>query len=456
MQNTYRHGRSRARRAHHLLCMLTFAGDGYTPEFVANFAAIVARIGAGEAVELVDGPDDVCAPLDGPDDIHCDDPSVAPARPRCAARARRRRSAALRRAPAHARSRGDRGSCARTSRRARSARHAPVASGRNCAPASPPQATPSRGYKRLFMSIDRNAIRSAGFRASIRFPTRTLLDPYAMHAELRDLGAVVRLEKYGVWAMARHADVYAMLNDWETYCSSAGVGMGNFHTEKPWRPPSLILEADPPMHTQDARGAFARALELGAAPDARDVRGCAPPSSWTNADRARQLRCDARSAPRRFRSRSSPTPSAWSKDGRENLHVYGNAVFNADGPPKRALHPAMADAARVGPWISQQCRRDALEPGGLGADVYASVDSGEVTAAEAALLVRSLLSAGLDTTVHGIGNAMYCFINHPRSVGAAACQSGARARRFRRSAALRIAGPGVLPDDDARGRPSTA
>jgi hypothetical protein len=63
-------------RAHHLLCMLTFAGEGYTPEFVANFGAIVARIGAGEALELVDGPDDVCAPLAASDDTHCDEPSV--------------------------------------------------------------------------------------------------------------------------------------------------------------------------------------------------------------------------------------------------------------------------------------------------------------------------------------------------------------------------------------------
>ena len=63
-------------RAHHLLCILTFAGNGYSLEFTENFANIVARIGAGEAVELVDGPDDVCAPLDGSDDTHCSDTPV--------------------------------------------------------------------------------------------------------------------------------------------------------------------------------------------------------------------------------------------------------------------------------------------------------------------------------------------------------------------------------------------
>jgi hypothetical protein len=39
-------------------------------------AGIVARIGAGEPVELIDGPDDICAPLAGTGDAHCEDPSV--------------------------------------------------------------------------------------------------------------------------------------------------------------------------------------------------------------------------------------------------------------------------------------------------------------------------------------------------------------------------------------------
>jgi hypothetical protein len=63
-------------RAHHLLCILTFAGKGYSPAFVANMAAVVARIGAGEPIEVVAGPDDICAPLAGSSDTHCLEPSV--------------------------------------------------------------------------------------------------------------------------------------------------------------------------------------------------------------------------------------------------------------------------------------------------------------------------------------------------------------------------------------------
>jgi cytochrome P450 len=49
----------------------------------------------------------------------------------------------------------------------------------------------------------------------------------------------------------------------------------------------------------------------------------------------------------------------------------------------------------------------------MGALVYAAVDSGELTAEEAPLLVRSFLSAGVDTTVNGLANALYCLATHP-------------------------------------------
>src|SRR5260370_34023622 len=46
-------------------------------------------------------------------------------------------------------------------------------------------------------------------------------------------------------------------------------------------------------------------------------------------------------------------------------------------------------------------------------EIFEAVDAGEVTEAEAGMLVRSFLSAGIDTTVYGLGNALYCFARHP-------------------------------------------
>lgn len=64
-------------RPHHLLCMLTFAGNGYTPAFVKNFEEVVRHLSTGgETVEIVEGPDDVCAPLLAESESHCNSANV--------------------------------------------------------------------------------------------------------------------------------------------------------------------------------------------------------------------------------------------------------------------------------------------------------------------------------------------------------------------------------------------
>jgi len=43
---------------------------------VENFSDIVRRIAAGEEVEIVAGPDDICTTLLGTADTHCSEPSI--------------------------------------------------------------------------------------------------------------------------------------------------------------------------------------------------------------------------------------------------------------------------------------------------------------------------------------------------------------------------------------------
>ena len=58
-------------RPHHLLCLQTYAGKGYTPAFTANYDLIAARLSNGEDIEIVEGPDDICTPLLTETDPHC-------------------------------------------------------------------------------------------------------------------------------------------------------------------------------------------------------------------------------------------------------------------------------------------------------------------------------------------------------------------------------------------------
>lgn len=63
-------------RPHHFLCILTYAGKGYSPAFTANMTVIAGRIADGEPVEIVAGPDDICAPLLSEPEPHCHRESV--------------------------------------------------------------------------------------------------------------------------------------------------------------------------------------------------------------------------------------------------------------------------------------------------------------------------------------------------------------------------------------------
>lgn len=49
-------------RPHHFLCTLGFRGKGYSPDFVANFSAIVARLTDQSPIEVVESVDSICTP----------------------------------------------------------------------------------------------------------------------------------------------------------------------------------------------------------------------------------------------------------------------------------------------------------------------------------------------------------------------------------------------------------
>src|ERR1700687_5792438 len=101
------------------------------------------------------------------------------------------------------------------------------------------------------------------------------------------------------------------------------------------------------------------------------------------------------------------------QEGREHLIPYAGLVFNAFGPPNELRQTAIERSAPHQAYVGEQCQRENLAPGGFGACIHAHADTGAITATEAPLLVRSLLSAGLDTPVYGIGAAVYCLARYP-------------------------------------------
>jgi 4-methoxybenzoate monooxygenase (O-demethylating) len=243
------------------------------------------------------------------------------------------------------------------------------------------------------------------------FSEAYLADPHPAQEALREAGPVVRLTRYDVWAVARYQEVYDVLNGWRTYSSARGAGLSDFKKEKPWRLPSLVLETDPPLHDRTRK-----VLDNVLSPAA--MRGLRA-SFAQAADRLVDELLERGSfdavteLAEAYPLEVFPDAVGMPRENRRYLLPYGNMVFNSFGPRNAFFEQAVSDAAPVLAWVQSQSQRDALSPDGFGAAVHAAADAGMLTAEEAPIVVRSILTAGVDTTVSGIGAAVYCLARFP-------------------------------------------
>lgn len=239
-----------------------------------------------------------------------------------------------------------------------------------------------------------------------------LTNPLPYYERLRELGPFVYLPHYQALACGRYEQTREVFSDWERFVSSRGVGLQDFKLGDPWRPPSIVLEVDPPYHKK-TRTVLTRALSPRAVTSLKT-------SFQQVADQLIESLLKKQSfdgvldLAEVFPTSVFPQAVGLHDGDARKLIDYGAMVFNALGPDNDIRQTAMAKAPEIVPWINQQCLRENLSDGGFGAAIYESADKGEISTEEAGMLVRSLLSAGIDTTVTALGNALWCFAQFPQ------------------------------------------
>ncbi|MFJ2561928.1 MULTISPECIES: cytochrome P450 [unclassified Streptomyces] len=268
------------------------------------------------------------------------------------------------------------------------------------------------------------------------FSPANIADPCPMLTRLREAGPVTWLEKCGAYAVAGFEEVYEVLTDFETYCSSGGLGPRDIREDAGWRPPS-ILESDPPIHTV-MRRALTGVINPATVRPLRE-RFTGPAEEIADELVARREFDVVKDLAEKYPLRVFPDAVGIPQEGRENLLPYGNMVFNAFGPQNEIFDLAFAHADEHSAAILRNCARENLDDTGFGARIWDRVQDGLITAEQAALLVRALLSAGVDTTVFGIGNTLACLARSPRAW--AALREDPSLAKFAVDEALRLESP---------------
>ena len=243
------------------------------------------------------------------------------------------------------------------------------------------------------------------------YDTAILSDPTKYFKELRAKGPFAYIPKYSMLACGRYEETKEVFSDWQRFVSSRGVGIHDFSLEEPWRPPSIVLEVDPPYHTK-TRAVIERALSPKAVGKLRESFREAADELIDELLEKESFEAVSELA-ETFSTTVFPEAVGLGETDRRRLVDYGEMVFSAIGPDNELRRNSMAKSLEAVPWIMEQCQRDRLEPEGFGAAIYASADEGEITQEEAGMLVRSLLSAGVDTTVTALGSAIWCLARNP-------------------------------------------
>lgn len=245
------------------------------------------------------------------------------------------------------------------------------------------------------------------------FSREAMDDPLSLDRAIREAGPVVWIPKYGFWATGRDKVVREIFSDWQRFSSAFGTGLTNVKRDEPWRKPSVILEADPPVHTPN-RKVFSKILSPVALRKLAD-------GFTAEADRM----VDALVARRRFDLAADlafafpfkvlPDAVGLKPEGRKHLVPYSELNFNAMGPRNELYDKARKVVEENGTfeYVAYQMAEENLVPGGFGTEIYAAAHAGEITLEDAGMLVRAFISAGIDTTILGIGLTLHALIERP-------------------------------------------
>lgn len=233
-------------------------------------------------------------------------------------------------------------------------------------------------------------------------------DPYDIYADLRAMGPVVALSRYGLYALPRYDEVRVALMDWQVFSSARGVFVD---PDVNARLEGITLCSDPPEHTA-MRSVLGRPLR-------QDRMRELTPRIEAEADRLVE-RLVGRGRFEVVTELAEYLPMSVVSDlvglpdrGREKMLTWAAAIWNTQGP-------ADDRAAAAGPAVEEFMEfamSDAvpgrIDPGGWAAQLYEAAERGEIPHDKCPVMMLDYVTPSLDTTILAIANAVALFAEHP-------------------------------------------
>lgn len=240
------------------------------------------------------------------------------------------------------------------------------------------------------------------------FSADSVRNARAVDDAIREMAPVVYLERENIVMLGRYEHVSKGLVDWKAFSS----------TSRPWHDPNsvrpeILLTDDPPRHTQ-VRAVIGRALSPKAMKRMEESFRCEAQILVDDLmDRPGEPIDAVKDITARYVHKVLPDLMGLPTEGREAMTPFGNAVWATMGPMNALFDSALAQAGNSLEWVDWACSRENIRPDSLGGEMYAAADRGEISQQDAKLLTLTILSAGADTTVITMANAINALARFP-------------------------------------------
>jgi cytochrome P450 len=240
------------------------------------------------------------------------------------------------------------------------------------------------------------------------YADQALLNPWPLYRELREMGPVVWLEKYGMLALTRYDVVVKVLRDWEAFPSSFGVMM-NDEMNQVLRGNTLCSDGD--VHNRLRRVVIRpvtpvalKSLQDEVEREAEEVvdRLCAKGRFCAAGELATYL-------PVTIVSNAVGLP----EEGRERMMEWSIGMFNCFGPLNERARNAMPVLSEMMHYARTHAVPGKLKPGSWAEAIHHAAAAGEVPPDAVPVMMIDYMGPSLDTTIFGISSGVWLFANHP-------------------------------------------
>jgi hypothetical protein len=246
------------------------------------------------------------------------------------------------------------------------------------------------------------------------------LDPYSMevlsnplpfYREVLAAGPVVRIVKYGIYGVGRYEELREVVTDYTRFTAESGVGITD--ARQPGfdgRPPSALVEVDPPQHTDTRRVANKIMSPL----IIRKWRALFEEKAKEAVDRILDMRefDGIRDLVEAVVFGGFPVAMGIRFDA-DAIRAIGYMSFNQTGPKNELYYKGLAAGEPYMDWFMAACQADSVSPDSIADQFFKAEEAGELPAGIASNITRSLVRGGMDTTISGISTTVSQLAQNP-------------------------------------------